>query len=227
MAVSKAPLSCSVAIVGNQRVTVNNESLNQVSSPSGDVTVTPLVNTTARPVSDTVLQRGRGLPPPVTQTASARIPFDVTAQQRQRLQHSGCIPIAPLNRVLLKAVLKGGNVKDGKIFTIRNVDTTVISSCDDLKQQLSEDITTDDFDIGFVDGSSIVRLRNKEDLIEVWSGLRETGSKMTLWCDGLIDRSTRKSDGRKRVRSDDVGSESELTETRPSKRKQPEREEKV
>jgi hypothetical protein len=58
--------------------------------------------------------------------------------------------------VLLKAVLKGGNVKDGKIFTIRNVDTTVISSCDDLKktkQQLSEDITTDDFDIGFVDGS--------------------------------------------------------------------------
>lgn len=232
MVVSKAPLSCSVALVGNQRVTVNNGSLNQVSSPSGGhVTVTPLVNTTARPVSVTVLQRGRGLPPPVTQTASARVPFDVTAQQRQRLQHSGCIPIAPLNRVLLKAVLKGGNVKDGKIFTIRNVDTTVISSCDDLKktikQQLSEDITTDDFDIGFVDGSSIVRLRNKEDLVEVWSGLRKTGSKMTLWCDNLIDRSTRKSDGRKRVRSDDVGLESELTETRPSKRKQPEREEKV
>ena len=238
MAVPKAPLSCSVSLVGNQRVTVNNGSLNQVSSPSGGhVTVTPLVNPAARPVSVTVLRSGSsmsGLPLPVTQTSSARVPFDITAQQRQRMQgqHTTFVSIPPLNRVLVKAVLKGEN-KDGKIFTLRNVDTTIISSCDDLKktikQQLCEDIVADDFDVGYVDGSSIVRLCNKEDLVEAWSGLRKPGSKMTLWCDGLIDRSGRKTDSRKRVRSDDVGSESELAETRPSKRKQPaaDREEKV
>ena len=54
-----------------------------------------------------------------------------------------------------------------------NVNTTAISSFDGLKKtvklQLSEDIVTDDFDVGFVDGSSIVRLRNKEGLLR--SGL--------------------------------------------------------
>ena len=67
--------------------------------------------------------------------------------------------------MLLKAVLKGSN-KDGKTFTIRDVDTVAISSCDDMKmlirEQLSEDIVTEDFDVGFVNGSSVIRIRNKE-----------------------------------------------------------------
>ena len=32
---------------------------------------------------------------------------------------------------------------------------------------------------------------------------------MNLWCDGLVDRSVTKSDGRKRVRGNDVDSETE------------------
>ena len=47
---------------------------------------------------------------------------------------------------------------------------------------------TEDFDIGFVNGSSMIRIRNKEDLSDVWSALRKPGNKMTLWCDGLVDR---------------------------------------
>ena len=39
---------------------------------------------------------------------------------------------------------------------------------------------------------------------------------MILWCNGLVKRCARKSEGRKQVQSNDVGLESELTETRPS-----------
>ena len=113
-----------------------------------------------------------------------------TAQLRSHSQLSGCFPVAPLTRALLKAVLKGGN-KDGKMFTIRDVDTTVISSCDAIKtlirEQLNKDIVSGDFDIGFVIGSSAVRIHNKNDLLDVWSELRKPGSKMTLWCDVLVD----------------------------------------
>lgn len=55
----------------------------------------------------------------------------------------------------------------------------MISSCDDLemiiREQLSEDITEGDFDVGFVDGSSI------------------------HFKASLVQRIARKSDGRKRV----------------------------
>ena len=115
--------------------------------------------------------------------------------------------------MLLKAVLKGGSNKDAKTFTIGNVDTAMISSRDDLKmtirEQLSEDITEGDFDVGFVDGSSIVTIQNKEDLSEVWSGLSKLGNTLSLWCDGLVQRNARKSDGRKRVR--DESSECDMT----------------
>ena len=78
--------------------------------------------------------------------------------------------------MLLKAALKGGN-KDGKAFTIRDFDTAAISSCDDMKmlirEQLSKDIVAEDFDIGFVNGSSVIRIRSKEDLSDVWSALRK------------------------------------------------------
>ncbi len=69
----------------------------------------------------------------------------------------------------------------------------------------------------------MVRIRNKEDLHEVWAGLRKPGSKMLLWCDGLLDKSvpTKKRDSHKRSRSDDVGSDSD---GRPPKKKQQERE---
>ena len=77
-----------------------------------------------------------------------------------------------------------------------------------IREQLNEDIVTEDFDIGFVNGSSVIRIRNKEDLSDVWSALRKPGNKMTLWCDGLVDR---RGNSRKLAQSEDVGSDSELT----------------
>ena len=119
--------------------------------------------------------------------------------------------------MVLKAVLKGGN-KDGKTFTICDLDTAAISSCDDMKtlirEQLSEDIVAEDLDIGFVNGSSVIRIHNKEDLSDMWSALRKPGNKKTLWCDGLVDRM---GNSRKRAQSEDVGSDSELTPARPPK----------
>lgn len=41
----------------------------------------------------------------------------------------GCAPAAPLTCVLPRLCLRKGGNKDGKIFTIRDVDTTAISSC--------------------------------------------------------------------------------------------------
>ena len=49
-----------------------------------------------------------------------------------------------------------------------------------IREQLSEDIDAEDFDIGFVNGSSVIRICNKEDLSDVWSALRKPGNKMTL-----------------------------------------------
>ena len=38
-----------------------------------------------------------------------------------------------------------------------------------IRKQLSEDIVTENFDTGFVNGSSVIRIRNEEDLSDVWS----------------------------------------------------------
>ena len=122
---------------------------------------------------------------------SSHFSLSATTQQRSQGQLSDGVSVCTLTHVLLKAVFKGGN-KDGKTFTIGDLDTAAISSCDDMKmlirEQLSEDIVTEDLDIGFVNGSSVIRIRNKEDLSDVWSALRKPGNKKTLWCDGLVDR---------------------------------------
>ena len=84
---------------------------------------------------------------------------------------------------------------------------------------MHEDIT-EDFDVGFEDGSRIVTIHNKADHLEVWSGLSKPGSKLNLWCDGLVHRIiARANDGHKRVRV-----ECDLTPSRPTKKKQSERE---
>ena len=52
-----------------------------------------------------------------------------------------------------------GTKKDGKTFTIRKVDPARILSCSDFKgvirAQLNEEITPDDFDIGFISGTNV------------------------------------------------------------------------
>ena len=93
-----------------------------------------------------------------------------------------------LTGFLLKAVPKGTK-KEGEIFTIRNVDPARISTCCDFKgvirHQLIEEVTRSDFEIGFLHGTNVIRVRNQEDLSELWSDLKKSGSNVTVWCDGL------------------------------------------
>ncbi len=75
--------------------------------------------------------------------------------------------------------------KDGKTFTLRNVNSASTKTCGNLKdlvrQQLVDDIISDDFDIGYMEGNTVVSLRST---LEVWSDIRQ-GKKVTIWCDGL------------------------------------------
>ena len=77
-----------------------------------------------------------------------------------------------LSRVLLRAVKNGSTGKnDGKVFTLRNVNTSLVSSCEALKTLIKEQLKDDigaigHFDIGFLEGTNIVRMRNNEDLEE-------------------------------------------------------------
>ena len=90
-----------------------------------------------------------------------------------------------VEKILLKAVFKKGK-KDPKTFTLRDIDrATVLSGCEALKslirKNLKDDITSGDFDVGYIQGSSVVR-----DLVELWSCLSEKTT--TLWCDGLCTK---------------------------------------
>ena len=79
------------------------------------------------------------------------------------------------DKVLLKAVNKKGK-KDPKTFTLRNINELDILSCDDLKsvirRKLSSDIATGNFDVGYLQGSAVVRMRTPEHLEELWSLLK-------------------------------------------------------
>ena len=103
-------------------------------------------------------------------------------------QHLSAVKV---DKVLLKAVNKKGK-KDPKTFTLRNVDQSAVLSCDDLKiirKNLRYDITSGHFDVGYIQGSSVVRIRSNEDLAELWSLLKKS---TTLWCDGLSASAKRK-----------------------------------
>lgn len=81
-----------------------------------------------------------------------------------------------MDRVLLKAVNKKGK-KDPNTFTLRDINQHALVTCDDLngviKRKLSDDITSGDFDVGYVQGTTVVRIHTSEDLEELWSLLRQ------------------------------------------------------
>ena len=70
-----------------------------------------------------------------------------------------------------------------EMFTLWNLDLSVIKSCADLKamikRRLSSDITAGDcdIDVGYVQDSNVVRVSTTDDLDEVWT-LQETNKKM-------------------------------------------------
>jgi hypothetical protein len=53
-----------------------------------------------------------------------------------------------------------------------------------IRAQLCGDITTCEFDVGFVSGTNVVSIRSEEDLAEIWSSQLK-GDKIVLWCDWL------------------------------------------
>ena len=132
-------------------------------------------------VSNGAAMSPEGQPRPLLRARTPRqvlvTPLTVPARARPTL----------IDKVLLKAVSKTGK-KEAKIFTMRSIDTEKIVSRDALKTairgQLRKDIIRTDFDVGFMNGNSVISIRNQEDLSEIWVDLCK-GKKVMLWCGGL------------------------------------------
>ena len=73
-----------------------------------------------------------------------------------------------------------------RTFILRNIDCSRITTCDDLKdiitKQLRNDLTKE-FDVGYVEGSNVIRVRSEADLADMWPELKS--GKVSVWCDGL------------------------------------------
>ena len=82
-----------------------------------------------------------------------------------------------IKKALLKAVSRQSKGKELKVLTLRYIVPDKISCCSDVKSlikaQLSDEITVDDFDLGYVQGNSVVNIRSKADLDEIWEGLKK------------------------------------------------------
>ena len=94
----------------------------------------------------------------------------------------------PITKVLLKAVNKKKKNAGAKTFTLRNANSSLVNTYSQMKalirDQLRSDITEGNFDIGYLQSNTVISIRSKEDLAEIWSSLRK-GISVTLWCDGL------------------------------------------
>ena len=55
--------------------------------------------------------------------------------------------------------------------------------------QLQKDVSGD-FDVGFLQGYTVVNIRSSEDLDEVWNDIRK-GRTIVLWCDGLKEMTSK------------------------------------
>ena len=101
------------------------------------------------------------------------------------------------------------------MFTLRNIRSSSIASCEYLvaliRSQLSHDLIDGSFDVGFVQNNAAVSIRSDEDLCELWDQIHN-GKNIMSWCDGMIsDKGTRK-------RKTDTDSDDDL-EHKKSKKK--------
>ncbi len=194
--------ACNVSqtVVGRS-VTVNNGSGVRNTPLRSSVQHSPLAS----------LQRGHVLATPLSV-----VQCPVTTPRPTGHQSGG-----KLDKVIVKAVCRGAK-KDSRSFTLRNLDTAEVCSCDDVKEaikrQLHHDITAKDFDVGYVHGSSVVRIRSREDLAEVWADLSKLNSKTTLWCDGLKEPGSRKKKHSEADSDDDEGVSGAKRKKQPSRR---------
>ena len=126
--------------------------------------------------------------------------------------------------------------KEVKKFTLRNIDPTQITSSDDLKDFIETnfhgDMKSGDFDVGYMVGTEIIRVRTEEDLKEMWGETKRSPCTV-LWCDGLVDDSSGKSSkssksGRKRKRAaSDEESDDEANQSTKTQKKKVDNEIKV
>lgn len=112
-------------------------------------------------------------------------------------------------------------MKEFKTFMLRNVDTAAIVSSHDLKKlikkSLHDDISSRDFDIGYMVGSNVIRVCTKEDVSDVWSEAKRQGM---LWCDDLVDaRGKAGNSGRKGRCLSDEDSDEESSIVQPKKKR--------
>ena len=130
---------------------------------------------------------GHRLPVFVTPLAQKQVPNQLSSSLEKRKENQP----TKQKKVLLKAVSKKGPKSDSKIFCLRNI---TLSSINELKrvirEEFSDDITSKEFDVGYLQGSAIVRIRNREDIAELHSLLVKPETNVSLWCDGL--RSSKK-----------------------------------
>lgn len=125
-----------------------------------------------------------------------------------------------IQKILIKVASKGK--KNSKTFTLRNVSTATVTSVDGLKDLIKTQLlgeVANKFDLGYMHGSSVVSLRSKEDILEVWSNVNK-GANIILWCDGLLKTN-------KRVRDYTSSEEEEEIGKAKRKKKGVEREERV
>ena len=70
-----------------------------------------------------------------------------------------------------------------------------------------------DFDVGYYQGSTVVSIRSRQDLTEVWNDVKAK-KKVTLWCDGLKEEECPKNKKRKQAELDSEESDDEEADYR-------------
>ena len=80
-----------------------------------------------------------------------------------------------------------------------------MTACSDLKalirNQVGGEVIKDDFDVGYLQGNNVITMRNKENILELWSNLQR-GTNTVVWCDGLLVQQNKTSRKRPSLDSD-------------------------
>ena len=85
-------------------------------------------------------------------------------------------PVAVIGKLMLKAVSKD---KKGhlKVFHLRNINANEVLSSGSLRSlirsQLQDDIISENFDVGYMNGNNCAGVRSQQDLAEVWSNIQK------------------------------------------------------
>ena len=114
---------------------------------------------------------------------------------------------------------------------MRDLNSSVLQTCTQLKTlikaQLDADLV-DEFDIGYIQGNTVVSLRSSKDIQEIWSSILK-GENITLWCDGLRKegRSGSKKRSNKSTQEESDDDEDSGVTKKKKKKKSEEREEQV